>query len=104
MKKIGYMDKIDFYYELSEACGGNVVYPSIEDIKEYQPCCIECGIVKVEVKHIEDVSPSSNFKGKKWEEYEESLEYFNHLVDKIEKTEKLLAFYKRELENFNEKI
>ena len=47
---IGYMDKVDFDYELGAAKGGNRVYPSQKDLEECQPCTQECGIVEVEVR------------------------------------------------------
>lgn len=45
----GYMCKVDFQCELGCACGGNVVYPSLKDIKERRSCLPQCGIVKVAV-------------------------------------------------------
>jgi hypothetical protein len=52
----GFMDKIDFDYELGKAKGGNVVYASVNDLAEHEPCCLkECGIVKVEVRLVEVV-------------------------------------------------
>lgn len=47
---IGYMDKVDFDYELGGAAGGNKVYPSITNLQGCQPCTESCGIVEVEVK------------------------------------------------------
>jgi hypothetical protein len=34
----GFMCATDFVYELGCACGGNVIYPSIEDLKENREC------------------------------------------------------------------
>jgi len=48
--RVGYMDKVDFDYELGNAKGGNKVFPSIKDLKENKPCIEECGIVEVEIK------------------------------------------------------
>lgn len=45
-----FMDKVDWDYEVGAAMGGNRVYPSIEDLKRYQPCCEDCGIVEVEMR------------------------------------------------------
>ncbi len=47
--KVGYMDKTDYDWELSEASGGNVIYPSIKDLKAHRECYKECGIVRVKV-------------------------------------------------------
>jgi hypothetical protein len=47
---IGYMDKVDFDYELGNNKRGNTVYPSIESLKEAKPCTTECGIIEVEIK------------------------------------------------------
>lgn len=46
---VGYMCTIDFECELGRAKGGNVIYPSIEDLKANHDCWEECGIVEVEV-------------------------------------------------------
>ncbi len=58
---IGYMDKIDFECEVGLADGGNVVYPSIENLKKNKKCVSQCGIVKVEVKLIEVVEEGTLF-------------------------------------------
>lgn len=47
--KIGYIDAIDFRYELGEAAGGTVIYGSKLDLLRCEPCAIECGIIKVKV-------------------------------------------------------
>lgn len=62
-KKILYMDKVDFDFELGEAEGGNTVFSSEEDLLKHQPCAKECGIVKVSVELLEVVN-EGNF-GKK---------------------------------------
>lgn len=46
---IGYMCTIDYECELGNAAGGNVVYPSIEDLKKNHHCWEQCGIVEVRV-------------------------------------------------------
>ncbi len=46
---IGYMCAIDFEHELGLAMGGNVVYPSVENLKLNHSCWHECGIVEVKV-------------------------------------------------------
>lgn len=63
MKKsrIAYACKIDFDWELGEALGGSVLYPSIEDLKEHHSCVEDCGIVKVKVSLEEVISD-----GKPW--------------------------------------
>jgi hypothetical protein len=52
---IGYMCKVDYECELGAAAGGNVVYPTVEDLKERRRCVDECGIVKVAVSLVEVV-------------------------------------------------
>jgi hypothetical protein len=46
----GYMCLIDFECELGNASGGNIVYPSIQDLRERRECVATCGIVEVEVR------------------------------------------------------
>lgn len=46
----GYMCLVDYEWELGNASGGNIVYPSIDDIKERRGCVAQCGIVEVEVR------------------------------------------------------
>lgn len=48
-KVTGYMCKTDFDCELGSAMRGNVVYPSVEDLKRSKMCTDECGIVEVMV-------------------------------------------------------
>lgn len=48
-RKIGYMCRTDYEYELGEAVGGCEVYPTIEDLKNHRKCWSDCGIVKVEI-------------------------------------------------------
>jgi hypothetical protein len=45
----GFMCAIDWQHELGEASGGNRIYPSLRDLKEYHPMWEECGVVEVEV-------------------------------------------------------
>lgn len=47
---IGYMCLTDFECEIGAACGGNSVYPSVEDIRKHRRCVETCGIVEVEVR------------------------------------------------------
>ncbi len=54
----GYMCLTDFECELGGASGGNRVYPSIENLKEYKPCAMECGIVEVRVYGVRIASPT----------------------------------------------
>ena len=51
----GYMDATDFFHELGEALGGNIIYSSIEDLLENKPCAKECGVVKVGVEFLETI-------------------------------------------------
>lgn len=44
---VGYMCKTDFDHELGNARNGNIVYPTIESLKEHRSCTAECGIVSV---------------------------------------------------------
>lgn len=57
-KRKGYMCKIDFDHELGEALGGNVIYPSIEDLKKHHPYKT-CGIVEVEITLTTVVEPNT---------------------------------------------
>ena len=52
---VGYMCKTDYECELGAAKGGNVVYPSVEDLEENLNCVKSgsCGIVKVTVVGVE---------------------------------------------------
>ena len=52
-REVGYMCGVDWQHELGHAMGGNVVYPSVEDLKANRKCVRSCGIVKVEVKLVE---------------------------------------------------
>ena len=54
----GYMCKTDFECELGAAKGGNVVYPSEQDLRESKPCVDSCGIVKVKVVAVEIIQES----------------------------------------------
>lgn len=56
---IGYMDKIDFDCELGYAQGGNVVYPSLKDVKRHLHAQ-ECGIVRVRVT-LEEIIEESDY-------------------------------------------
>jgi len=57
---IGYMDKVDFDYELGGAKGGNRIFPSVKDLEENKKCVKSCGIVEVEVR-LRRVIRESNF-------------------------------------------
>ena len=57
MDNYGYMCKTDFECELGLAEGGNIVYPSVENLKKYKKCWDLCGVVKVEVLFVEEVVP-----------------------------------------------
>jgi hypothetical protein len=45
----GYMCGVDFQHELGEASDGNIIYPSVNNLKQNKPCWKECGIVKVKI-------------------------------------------------------
>ena len=46
---VGFMCKTDWEFEIGQACGGNRIYPSVEDMKECCKCWTGCGIVQVRV-------------------------------------------------------
>jgi len=46
----GYMCLTDFECELGGATGGNIVHPSVEDLRKRRGCVDRCGIVEVEVR------------------------------------------------------
>ena len=48
-KVIGYMCATDWQHEIGDAPEGNVIYPSIDELKKRRACVIQCGIVEVEV-------------------------------------------------------
>lgn len=54
----GYMCLIDFECEMGAASGGNIVYPSIKDLKLCRQCVDQCGIVKVKVEAVKIVQKS----------------------------------------------
>ena len=102
MKRIGYMDKTDFDYEVGEARGGNNIYPSMQDTKRCQPCSENCGIVKVEVKYLETVHPEGYDRGKsakEWEDYEKSAEYRKHLENKLKIVKSHVEYYEKKLKD-----
>ncbi len=49
MKKVAYLCKTDYDYELGNASGGCKLYSSIEDLKKHLSCWEECGVLEVEV-------------------------------------------------------
>lgn len=52
----GYMCNTDWEYELGMASDGNRVFPSIEDLREHYNCVDSCGIVKVAIVAIEQIT------------------------------------------------
>lgn len=48
----GFMCSVDFDCELGAAEGGNMVYPSVENLKERRRCVQSCGITEVEVREV----------------------------------------------------
>ena len=49
---LGYMDLIDFEFELGAASGGSRIFASPQECREYKKCVGECGIVEVKVEAI----------------------------------------------------
>lgn len=92
--RTGYMDYVDFLYELGEARGGNTIYPSIKNIKEYVSCVDECGIVEVEVKLVKVVQ-GSDYSGRDVLTKEKRIK---HLKTMIEKTEERKVWYENRLQ------
>lgn len=105
-----YICGVDFQHELGCACGGNKLYPSVEDLKENASCWKTCGIIELEVDmdnykwiveqdlfNPEGSVTSAEMKTlayKKrqlnhWQEYieqqQERLKYFDEMVQKLEK-------------------
>ena len=90
------MDGVDFQHEIGCASGGNVIYPSIEDLKEYSSCWEGCGIVECEVTFKEWIVPQdwSHMKEtavpaiemenpkRQIEHAEKRLEYLENMVSK----------------------
>lgn len=97
MKSIpGYMDAIDYHHELGAAAGGTVVYPNLVDLYSNALCAKECGVVKVEIASIELVkegTPLTGMSAEKWEDYEKTQEYRNHLAERTAHFKKLYEFY-----------
>lgn len=58
--KYGYMCKVDFDFELGEVSSGNLIFPSVEDLKKNMKCVSSCGIVKVKVE-LEEVIKEGNY-------------------------------------------
>jgi hypothetical protein len=45
----GFMCRIDWECELGANCNGNLIFPSIEDLRVAKKCVDSCGIVEVKV-------------------------------------------------------
>jgi hypothetical protein len=57
---------VDYQYELGEACDGNRVFASVEDLKLHNKCWKQCGIVELEIKLIKWIEPQDfNWSGKR---------------------------------------
>jgi len=54
-----FMCKVDFECELGMAAGGNVVYGSVEELRERRKCVDACGIVEVECREVRVVQESN---------------------------------------------
>jgi hypothetical protein len=52
-----YLCETDWNHELGHASDGNALYPSVDDLRDHQPCADQCGIVEVEVRLKRVVSP-----------------------------------------------
>lgn len=97
----GYMDASDYYYELGEASGGNVVFPSLDDLLLNFHCAKSCGVVKVQVRKLVEVLPGEGFETTSFtiEEMENGTEkylaykreYRKHLEEKKKRLEALVA-------------
>lgn len=88
-----YIDGVDWQHELGEARGGNTLYPSLKDLKRWNPCWDSCGVVKVKVISLEwmekqDISRGDSISSKDAEKREKEL---------------LIEIYERRLEKFLEK-
>jgi len=57
----GYMCAIDWEYELGAASGGNLVFPSVDDLKRSHVCWENCGIVEVRVLFSKTVVEGSGY-------------------------------------------
>lgn len=57
---IGYMCLTDFEWELGLASGGNVIHPSVEDLKKRRKCVASCGIAEVRVSLSRIVEPAKD--------------------------------------------
>jgi len=62
--RVGYMCKVDYDWELGEALGGSVVYPSIKDLQRKEKAHDHCGIVKVKVTLEEVVKKEKRYTKK----------------------------------------
>lgn len=91
----GYMDLVDFYYELGAAKGGNTIHASIKDLKERHSCVDECGIVKVKVELVEIIKNSDFQPAADYSNDEEIMEqqYQNCIKNRLEAYTKLIKYY-----------
>lgn len=60
--KSAYVDKVDFDHHLDGDARGIIIYPSLEDLKEKEPCVKRCGAYMIEVSIIKTVI-EENFLG-----------------------------------------
>jgi len=61
--KYAYMCLVDYNWELGEALGGVVLYPTLKDLQENQKCVDKCGVVRVKII-LDKTIQESDFKGK----------------------------------------
>jgi len=89
-----YMDGVDFQHELGEAMGGNVVFGSMEDLKEHSKCWESCGIVKCTITVEEWASPQDLFKDavpmSEVNDVKHDIERLQNLKDRKLRTEMLI--------------
>jgi hypothetical protein len=101
-----FLDGVDWQHEIGEAVGGNKVYPSIEDLKEYNRCWNGCGIVKCKLV-FEEWVVEQNFE----EMFKDSSKSYtledlktNRDIMKLESAQKRAEWLLSQLELQNNKI
>ena len=108
-KRTGYMDLVDFYYELGEANCTHEIYPSAELLEESSPCVSECGIVRVSVE-LEEVVKDSDYSNctpyqeqTKKEQVEQSIKHWHEVTKamevRVDSVKKRITKLQQELED-----
>jgi hypothetical protein len=93
--RYGYMCAVDFYHELGEAAGGNMIYPSKKSAIKHSPCVKSCGLLKVEVVEVRKVLPSTFDDAKsseEWDKYYKSQEYQTYLLERMDAVREQLNY------------